>query len=126
MEILGIQWDERSGEGQATVRFPRSSPFFAGHFPAAPILPGVVLIDAAVQIAAQATRRKLRLSQLSNAKFNNAVEPDQVVALSFKVSPDPADASRVKVAGKWNRGGAKIAELHFAAVQEGGGDGPQA
>ena len=126
MEILGIQWDERSGEGQATVRFPRSSPFFAGHFPAAPILPGVVLIDAAVQIAARAMRRQLRLSQLTNAKFTNAVEPDQVVGLSFKVSPDPADANRVKIAGKWNREGAKIAEFQFAAAQEGGGDGPQA
>ena len=126
MEILEIQWDEQSGEGQATVRFPRSSPVFAGHFPQAPILPGVVLIDAAVQVVAQAMRRKLRLSQLSNAKFTNVVEPDQAVVLSFKVSPDPADASRVKVAGKWNREGAKIAEFQFAAVQEGGGDGPQA
>ena len=126
MEILGIQWDERCGEGQATVRFPRSSPVFEGHFPQAPILPGVALIDAAVQIAAQATRRKLRLSRLSSAKFNNAVEPDQSVVLSFKVSPDPADASRVNVAGKWNREGTKIAEFQFAAVQEGGGDGPQA
>ena len=125
MEILEIQWDEQSGEGQATVRFPRSSPVFAGHFPHAPILPGVVLIDAAVQVVAQAMRRKLRLSQLSNAKFNNVVEPDQAVVLSFKVSPDPADARRVKVAGKWNREGTKIAEFQFAAVQEGGGDGPQ-
>ena len=126
MEILEIQWNSDAGEGQATARFPRSSPVFEGHFPQAPILPGVVLIDAAVQIAAQAMRRKLRLSQLSNAKFTNVVEPDQAVVLSFKVSPDPADASRVKVAGKWNREGAKIAEFQFAAVQEGGGDGPQA
>ena len=126
MEILGIQWDERCGEGQATVRFPRSSPVFEGHFPQTAILPGVVLIDAAVQIAAQATGRKLRLSRLSSAKFNNAVEPDQSVVLSFKVSPDPADANRVKIAGKWSREGAKIAEFQFAAAQEGGGDGPQA
>ena len=126
MEILEIQWNAESGSGQATVRFPRSSPIFEGHFPQAPILPGVVLIDAAVQIAAQATRRKLRLSYLSNAKFTNVVEPEQTVVLTFKVSPDPADARRVKVAGKWNREGTKIAEFQFAAVQEGGGDGPQA
>ena len=126
MEILEIQWDDRSGEGQATVRFPRSSPVFEGHFPQAPILPGVALIDAAVQIAAQATRRKLRLRRLSSAKFTNVVEPDQSVVLSFKVSPDPADAGRAKVSGKWSREGAKIAEFQFAAVQEGGGDGPQA
>jgi 3-hydroxyacyl-[acyl-carrier-protein] dehydratase len=126
MEILEIQWNGDTGQGQATVRFPRSSPVFEGHFPHAPILPGVALIDAAVQIAAQATRRKLQLSQLSNAKFCRVVEPDQAVVLSFKVSPDPADASRVKVAGKWSREGAKIAELQFAAVMEGGGDGPEA
>ena len=126
MEILEILWNGDAGEGQASVRFPRSSPVFEGHFPQAPILPGVVLIDAAVQIAAQATQRKLRLSYLSNAKFTNVVEPDQTVVLTFKVSPDSADACRVKVAGKWNREGAKIAEFQFAAVQEGGGNGPQA
>lgn len=126
MEILELQWNDDLGEGRASVRFPGSDPVFAGHFPAAPILPGVVLIDAAVQIAARAMQRKLRLNRLANVKFVHVVEPDQEVAVAFKILPDPADASRIKVAGKWSRGETKIAEFQFTAAQEGDGDDPQA
>ena len=124
MDIISIR--QTGDEGEAVVRFSGSVPFFAGHFPQKPILPGVVLIDAAVQIAAQALQRPLRLRHLAHVKFSHVVEPDQEVAFTFKIAPDPLHPGRVRIGGKWSRGDVKIAELQFAAVQEGGGDGPQA
>ena len=124
MDLLSIR--QAGDEGEAVVRFSGSAPFFEGHFPQKPILPGVVLIDAAVQIAAQALRRPLRLRHLAHVKFSHVVEPDQEVAFAFKIAPDPHHPERVKVSGKWSRGEVKIAELQFAAVREGGGDGSQA
>lgn len=124
MDVLTIR--QTGEEGEAVVRFPRSAPYFAGHFPQMPILPGVVLIDAAVQIASLALHRPLRLRHLANVKFNHVVEPDQEVAFAFKISQDPVHPGRVKVGGKWSRGELKIAELHLTAVPEGGDDGPQA
>ena len=123
MEILGIRQIDEEGRAEAVVRFPESLPVFAGHFPGRPILPGVVLIDAAVMIAAQAVCRPLRLRRLAHVKFTHVVEPNQEVVFTFKISPDPAEANRINVAGRWNRAGAKIAEMQFTA-QEGVGDGP--
>ena len=118
MEILVLQSNE------ARVRFPAGAAYFAGHFPGQPIVPGVVLIDAAVQIAARATGRPLRLLRLAHAKFVQAVGPDQEAVLSFTIAPDPERAERLKISGKWSRDGAKIAEMQFTAADEGGSHGP--
>ena len=118
MEILAIQTHE------ARVRFPANAPYFAGHFPGQPIVPGVVLIDAAVQVAAQATDRPLRLLRLAHAKFLQAVGPDQEALWRFQIAPDPERPEWLKVSGKWSQGETRIAEMQFTAANEGGPDGP--
>ena len=118
MEILAIQAHE------ARVRFPANAPYFAGHFPGQPIVPGVVLIDAAVQVAAQATGRPLRLLRLAHAKFLQAVGPDQEALWRFQIAPDPERPEWLKVSGKWSQGETRIAEMQFTAANEGGPDGP--
>ena len=118
MEILAIQTNE------ARVRFPANAPYFAGHFPGQPIVPGVVLIDAAVQIAAQATARPLRLLRLAHAKFVQAVGPDQEALWRFQIAPDPDRSEWLKVSGKWSQGETRIAEMQFTAADEGDRDGP--
>jgi 3-hydroxymyristoyl/3-hydroxydecanoyl-(acyl carrier protein) dehydratase len=118
MEILALQTNE------ARVRFPAGAAYFAGHFPGQPIVPGVVLIDAAVQVAARATGRPLRLLRLAHAKFVRAVGPDQEAVLSFAIAPDPERAERLKISGKWSQGETKVAEMLFTAADEGGSHGP--
>ena len=118
MEILDIQANE------ARVRFPAGAAYFAGHFPGQPVVPGVVLIDAAVQIAARTTGRPLRLHRLAYVKFTQAVGPDQEAVWTCQIAPDPAGADRLKISGKWSRGDAKIAEMQFVAADEGGSNGP--
>lgn len=124
MEILDIRKSEDAVGGEARVRFPAIAPYFAGHFPGQPVVPGVVLIDTAVQIAAQATGRPLRLRRLAYAKFVQAIGPDQETVWAYKFAPDPEDAARLRISGQWSRAGAKIAEMQFTAENEGVGDGP--
>ena len=68
-------------------RFPASEPFFRGHFPGDPLVPGVILTEALAQIAGIAAGlagRSLRLTAIKGMKFLAAVRPDEVVTLQAR------------------------------------------
>jgi 3-hydroxyacyl-[acyl-carrier-protein] dehydratase len=68
-----------------TKLFAASEPFFRGHFPGNPLVPGVILAEAAAQtagIAAGETGRTYHLSAIRQMKFIRAVAPDSVVEFS--------------------------------------------
>ncbi|MFA6972380.1 MAG: hypothetical protein WC208_13420 [Gallionella sp.] len=52
---------------------PADHPAFTGHFPGTPILPGVVLLDTALQIITDVC--KLDLYEISSVKFTSPVGP---------------------------------------------------
>ena len=74
--------------GQSAVctrRFASSEPFFRGHFPGRPLVPGVILTEAAAQtagIAAGETGRTYHLSAIRQMKFIRPVPPDSEVEFS--------------------------------------------
>lgn len=113
MELL--QLAASAGGGESRVRFAGTDPVFAGHFPRTPVLPGVVLIDSAVEIVSRVLQQPLRLERLANVKFCNAVLPEEEIRFAFQAAPVEDDAGRVKVNGRWFRGAEKIAELVFTA-----------
>ncbi|HEY3783928.1 MAG TPA: hypothetical protein VGL55_01455 [Steroidobacteraceae bacterium] len=56
-------------------------PTYAGHFPGAPVLPGVVLLDTLLQELAQSLERPAPRWQISSAKFLSAVRPGESLSL---------------------------------------------
>ncbi|MDB6174506.1 MAG: fabZ [Chthoniobacteraceae bacterium] len=67
--------------------FPSEEPFFRGHFPGNPIVPGVLLVEALAQtagIAAGQPGRGFRLSAIKGMKFPGAVLPNQEIRLSAR------------------------------------------
>ena len=64
---------------------PADHPAYAGHFPGRPILPGVVLLDAAIGALARRQGLEAR-GQLKSAKFLNPVLPGEALDLHFAVS----------------------------------------
>ncbi|MDP1644188.1 MAG: hypothetical protein Q8L71_01640 [Thiobacillus sp.] len=67
-------------------------PAFAGHFPGRPILPGAVLLDAAIHALAarqgmEVTPGILGSAQLKSAKFHSPVQPGEVLTLHSAESP---------------------------------------
>lgn len=64
-------------------------PAYAGHFPGQPVLPGVVLLDAALHALAegQGGSTKLGSAQLKSAKFLSPVRPGEPLALYYADSP---------------------------------------
>lgn len=50
-------------------RVPDDHPAFAGHFPGAPILPGVVLLDVALSVITEAHQLALDQCEIGSVKF---------------------------------------------------------
>ena len=65
---------------ETALVFLADHPAFAGHFPGAPIVPGVLLLDAALHALQQQTG--CAVTQIASAKFLQPVTPGEVLALS--------------------------------------------
>ncbi|WP_051229271.1 hypothetical protein [Paludibacterium yongneupense] len=67
------------------LSFPHDHPAFAGHFPGHPVVPGVLLLSAAIDSIQAATGRKV--TQVTAAKFLNPVGPGVELCLSVRAGP---------------------------------------
>ncbi|CAN5517709.1 hypothetical protein BH10PSE16_BH10PSE16_08650 [soil metagenome] len=82
--------------GETTLFIEPDHPAFAGHFPGRPILPGVVLLDAAVHavsnaLGSSASGQNHRqdgsaVCQISSAKFLSPVGPGETLTLSWSTA----------------------------------------
>jgi 3-hydroxymyristoyl/3-hydroxydecanoyl-(acyl carrier protein) dehydratase len=69
-----------------TMRYtiPLDHPAFAGHFPGNPILPGVVLLDLALQAIADGNHIVLNQCTLNSVKFIHPALPGDVLTITHK------------------------------------------
>ena len=98
---------------ETTLHIAADHPAFAGHFPGAPILPGVVLLDAAVHALlamlrpampdGQAADRRGEICQIGAAKFLSPVGPDETLTIAIDTAT--AGSARFEIAS----GGRKVA-----------------
>lgn len=73
-------------QGETSLSFAADHPVFAGHFPGQPIVPGVLLLDAAVHAVQQALAADgvaAVTCQVSSAKFLSPVSPGEILKLSW-------------------------------------------
>jgi 3-hydroxymyristoyl/3-hydroxydecanoyl-(acyl carrier protein) dehydratase len=61
-------------------------PAYAGHFPGRPILPGVVLLDAALHALAALRGLEAASGQIKSAKFLSPVSPGEALRLDYAAS----------------------------------------
>lgn len=81
----------KSGAGEYTVR--GDEPFLKGHFPGHPILPGVLLVEAAAQLAGTVAQSDpsipplpgLKLTALRNVKILGTARPGELVQLEATI-----------------------------------------
>jgi 3-hydroxymyristoyl/3-hydroxydecanoyl-(acyl carrier protein) dehydratase len=82
LEISPAQGDSLEARAAA----PAGSPWFDGHFPGAPILPGIAMIsmafDAAREKEAQAGNY-IRLKAVKRVRFKKPVRPDEPFTVSL-------------------------------------------
>ena len=81
-------------QGEAILQFDLGHPVFAGHFPGSPIVPGALLLDAAIYHLELAARDQAagtdtetnRGCQISSAKFTSPVVPGETLTLRYGLS----------------------------------------
>ena len=99
-----------------------NEPYFAGHFPGEPVMPGVLQIEALAQTGAVAILcqenfkgKTAYFAAINSAKFKNKVVPGDVLTLEVEIIKQKGPIGVGKaVAKKENGDVAVIAELTFA------------
>lgn len=82
------------------LAFATDHPTFAGHFPGAPILPGVVLLDAALRKIEQSCERPVSGWDVAAAKFQSAVRPGEALTLEHEQLPNGSIRFVIRAAGR--------------------------
>ncbi|MCU9947143.1 acyl-CoA synthetase family protein [Pseudomonas sp. PDM13] len=79
---------EAYGEWQLELEVPLDLAHFSGHFPRTPVLPGVVQIDWAQQLARQLMDLPPRFAGMEVLKFQQLVRPGDRLQLSLRFDAD--------------------------------------
>ncbi|MGQ9556726.1 MAG: 3-hydroxyacyl-ACP dehydratase FabZ [Desulfurispora sp.] len=100
-----------------------NEPFFAGHFPGRPVMPGVLILEALAQVgavcalAAPGMQGKLLLfAGIDRVRFRRPVVPGDVLRLSVEVVSLRAAAGKCRARAEVGGELAAQAELMFVAA----------
>ncbi|PIS02610.1 MAG: 3-hydroxyacyl-[acyl-carrier-protein] dehydratase FabZ [Chlamydiae bacterium CG10_big_fil_rev_8_21_14_0_10_42_34] len=120
--ILEINLEENEILGLKNVTV--NEPFFQGHFPGVPIMPGVLILEALAQTGGVLVHQKgyvkkiAVLLNVSNAKFRKPVMPGDALLLHAKGIHISGNGGKVKAKAMIGQVLAVEAELSFALVDK--------
>lgn len=98
--------------------------FFQGHFPGAPIMPGVLILESLAQVGAVLVHLKFKdnriavLLNVKEAKFRNPVKPGDVLTLRCEGIHFSSKGGRVKAIASVEDKMAVEAEIGFAFIDK--------
>lgn len=117
--------DYRAGESIRGIKcVTMNEPFFVGHFPKHPVMPGVLLIEAMAQtggllmsktLDVDAEKHVILFMAVENARFRRPVRPGDVLEMPVEVLFGRRGVYKFR--GRCEVGGELAAECEFAAMK---------
>ena len=110
-----------SGTGIKSVTI--NEPFFSGHFPGLPVMPGVLIVEAMAQtaaaialqdLAAGAKEKVVYFMTINDAKFRKPVKPGDTLHLHIMLEQKRGPVCRFS--GRAEVDGKVVAEAKFSAM----------
>ena len=83
---IGEPQKNADGTSVFEFHFRADDPVFAGHFPNRPLLPGIFQLEMARVAAESVLDCPLAVREISRAKFQRPILPDETVRLELKLS----------------------------------------
>ena len=116
--IEELETDRVVGIKNVTV----NEPFFAGHFPDYPVMPGVLIIEAMAQVAGvlvlsgipDRKNKLVLLAGVDGAKFRKPVRPGDQLRMEMKILR--SRASMAKISGTATVDGTVVAEAEMLCL----------
>jgi 3-hydroxyacyl-[acyl-carrier-protein] dehydratase len=113
----------QSGSGEYTVR--GDEPFLRGHFPGQPIFPGVLLVEAAAQLAGTVAQSdplippllRLKLTAMRGIKILGTARPGEIIHLEAKILNRLGNLIQAQVNAKVNGQTVMQGELTLSGEQ---------
>jgi 3-hydroxyacyl-[acyl-carrier-protein] dehydratase len=98
----------KNGVGEYTVR--GDEPFLRGHFPGQPLFPGVLLVEAAAQLAGTVAQSDpqisplpgLKLTAMRGIKISGTAKPGEVIRLEARILQRLGNLIQAQVAASVN------------------------
>jgi 3-hydroxymyristoyl/3-hydroxydecanoyl-(acyl carrier protein) dehydratase len=84
-------------EIEADIHVPSDSPWFRGHFPGEPILPGVAQIGMVIDAIRQARNQDLKVSGVRRVRFKQIIRPDDTLKLTAAPLKENAGAYSFRI-----------------------------
>jgi 3-hydroxymyristoyl/3-hydroxydecanoyl-(acyl carrier protein) dehydratase len=78
---------ESEGEWSLQLAVPPDLAYFSGHFPKAPVLPGVVQVDWALSLGRQLMNLPEKFAGMEVLKFQQLVRPGDEIQLHLRFDP---------------------------------------
>jgi 3-hydroxyacyl-[acyl-carrier-protein] dehydratase len=110
-------------KGLKNVTF--NEPFFQGHFPGRPVMPGVMILEAMAQTGAVLVNKSygnsddfFYLGAIDNARFIKPVIPGDQLIIEMEIIRKRSNAFKVK--GQCTVCDSKVCKAEFMAVMENG------
>lgn len=120
--ILDVDLEKGLIVGQKNLTF--NEPFFQGHFPEAPIMPGVLIVEALAQVGGilihmNGYQDKIAvLLTINSAKFRNPVKPGDTLILKVENIHMSSKGGRMQATATVNDKVAVEGEIGFALVDK--------